>query len=591
MVKMTALIEHDLNPFTSVIDEQVTARRSWRETRKRQKWRCCRLKRKKELTMASTEPRFRCILTNDPEKEPSDENSLWLDQEEGKKSAFILPLDEASPLPHVAKPSHLLLQVDNKDTFLFGGIEIVTNARNIEIYLTGEDGKETYLTTSRGLIVTDSNDADTYRFKCLVVCPGGPRPVTRVHFKLLSLKPASCTGATLYLLKLKGRLPPSTAQQQSTEAQATDDAATDSTTRQAAPQPSASVAPSSSPALTQADMGQAMMGVSLLVRSVETSLLESVQSSLDKMERKFDARFNRLEYMLLQQQQQALEQKQTQQEQLNTLKNDFMMQLKEQHSETVELLGSLHGQLAAQQEESSRERIKEVPAVMSDEASDGAEELKASSCEEGTGQVEIPVESTKERADGSDHTGDAASEAKVPDVDLNQSKDEDAGNGAEEGAQSETQQHESVDDQESSQPDVDESNKVVVEAHHENVSESRGIAEADDIDPGEKSIYTEKESTTLDQYGQEGNSDEDVGAKSSAVEPTDEASAPIETQTESSDTTNEDEEAVTSSPLPEKRPVMESRNDAVEIPDLLSSELPPATEPSPTENENKDNPD
>ena len=285
------------------------------------------------VVFIQTEPRFQCILTNDSETEPDNTEPLYFKQEEGKKSSFLLNLDDGATT--ISKPAQIVITSVPQDKFLFGGLELVSNARNVEIYLTDQDDKEAYLTTCRGIV---AGDAIANTFKCLVVCPGGPRPVLRVRLKLLSLKPESCTGASLHLIKLKGRLPPPKEPQQ----EATTDASS-AMSRQAPPPPTNNTP--ASPALTQGDMGAAMAGVSMLVRSVESSLLQSVQASLDRMEKKFDARFDRIEQYLMLQQQQALIQQQQQQERYNTLQSQQMVQMKEQQNELVSLIGSLQAQL------------------------------------------------------------------------------------------------------------------------------------------------------------------------------------------------------------------------------------------------------
>jgi hypothetical protein len=281
------------------------------------------------MALSSSVPRFQCILTNDPEKASSD--PLCFEQEEGKKSSFFLELDDAAG--EIQKPAHVILQ--GGDSFLFGGLEFVSNARNVEIYLT-ENDKETYLTTSRGLLAGD----DPYRFKCIVVCPGGPRAVARVHLKLLSLKPESCTGATLHLMKLKGRLPPPKQEEGNTQkTSATKSATTSSRSTDTAP-----------PGLTQADMGAAMTGVTMLVRSVESNLLESVEGSLDKVEKRLGARLDRIEQYLVMQQQAALLQQQQKQRRFEDMQNQMMLQMKQHQSEMTSLITSLRARVAQPKE-------------------------------------------------------------------------------------------------------------------------------------------------------------------------------------------------------------------------------------------------
>lgn len=519
---------------------------------------------------SSTSPRFQCILTSDPEKFPENDAPLWFDQEKGKKSSFLLQLDNHAN--QIAKPAHVILKGSHKDVFLFGGLEIITNARNIEIYLTGEDGKETYLTTSRGLLV--AGDDDPYRFKCLVVCPGGPRPVTRVHLKLLSLKPASCTGATLHLVKLKGRLPPPKQQQETNENDGAKSAANADNNK--------SPAPAASPGITQADMSNAVVGVSLLVRSVETSLLQSVQASLDRLERKFDARFDRIEQYMVMQQQQALVQQQQQHEQYTEMNNQIMTQMKEQQSEMVALMGSLHAQLAIQGDRRDETNDVDVETHAAELTTSRAEvgNLEALEQErsEPSGKESIEAEKfaatattepPQQQASDID-TCDAATE-EVPVVTEVVTKQEDSDQNSEERIQSEMKREGRAEEEpQAAVEDAVESEQVKeentadeadtdgdVEMELSKCNSEEGNDDGARISQSDSEPRDETETPLVETSG--GNTDGKVGERTAETE-----------EQESKCVSDKGSESATDFPAPEVRPVMNQRDDAIEIPDLLS---------------------
>lgn len=520
--------------------------------------------------------RFQCVLTNGPEKEltANNENVLWLEQEEGKKSSFVWRALDDTTKREITKPSHLLIQTSSKSTFLFGGLEIVTNARNIEFYLTGEnddDGKETYLTTSRGLQV--ANEDDAHRFKCLVVCPGGPRPVTRVHLKLLSLKPASCTSATLYLLKFKGRLPPPKQQQQQEEV-----TRNDVSRQQAATQPAAAAAAPVSPGLTQADVSHAMTGTSLLVRSVETSLQQSIQDSLDKMQQHFDARFNRLEqYMVLQQQQQ--------QQDYTEMQNQLMNQMKEQHGELMTLMGSMNAQQLATAPQERNDSVVEQAVVVKDEASNLNEDARKEGVDSDN---EEPINENRAAEPVAIETPQKqATDSKIDEAATKEEADaEDTEDDAQvkERTQCEMQEEDYI-EQDSRAVEEEECNDKAEGGANDDDAAALDLEAAEkksDVDQAEREVVVVKDGVKDDVVG---NSD-DAAVVQADSEPTAETETSddtigqdsddkqeLPTETDEADSTSlpdEHTESASDAAVPEKRPVMENRDDAIEIPDLLS---------------------
>ena len=79
---------------------------------------------------------------------------VFLFQEEGKKSSFLLEPDKdndlANPFYSVQKTPNIVIEHTN-GTFFLGGLQLVSTAKSVEIYLTDKEGKETYLTTSKAI--------------------------------------------------------------------------------------------------------------------------------------------------------------------------------------------------------------------------------------------------------------------------------------------------------------------------------------------------------------------------------------------------------------------------------------------------------
>ena len=135
----------------------------------------------------------------------------------------------------IEKPAHIYLSVfklmsstkqnhhTNSNGYIFGGLEIVSNSRNIEAYTTDKDGKESYLLTSRGAPLHDKksikNNSPTSQtakenklndiewHSCIIVHPNGPSEISNLKLKLLSLRSPKFQ-AIVKIFKLKGKLPP-----------------------------------------------------------------------------------------------------------------------------------------------------------------------------------------------------------------------------------------------------------------------------------------------------------------------------------------------------------------------------------------------
>jgi hypothetical protein len=189
--------------------------------------------------------------TGKAEDQDNRDKHFWLVNEKDKKASFYLDFCDTGEsgdtvdAPHssisIDKPCHLLLEChDWKNSitikegakegtaapcchpWLFGGAEIHSNSRNIEVYaVTAEKGtieNEEYWQTCRGNLVeleekNGENDigADILKREEIyktIVLPPTAKPITilRLHLKLLSLRPAKCTVGSIFLLKVKGRI-------------------------------------------------------------------------------------------------------------------------------------------------------------------------------------------------------------------------------------------------------------------------------------------------------------------------------------------------------------------------------------------------
>jgi hypothetical protein len=223
--------------------------------------------------------------------ETSNNNKLQLFRpDETKKSVFWLdaPDPATADSNSVKAPAHCYIEHSQSTIFFLGGFQLVSNAKTVEIYtVSADNNKEDYLTTSRGIPSQETPGS----FKVMCVVPGGPRPIVRLHLKLLSLKQAppsteSVSMAKLVSIKLTARIP----------------AAQSAGPPQSAPQPSktdTSTAPSlasmmnttstlpeqhqQAPGPTMDDVGAAMAGVSFMVRSTEDRLVETMQVGLSQL--------------------------------------------------------------------------------------------------------------------------------------------------------------------------------------------------------------------------------------------------------------------------------------------------------------------
>jgi hypothetical protein len=270
---------------------------------------------------------------------------VLLSQETGKKSSYLLQRKEGHHVENadadakdnidwysIPKPAHLIVEhakypstttESNKDcTFFFGGLQLVFNSKNIEIYMTSPGGKETYLMTCKGIPhklnekENVSKESESIRPKvvewrrALCVVPGGPRCISCLRIKLIgSTSTTDSTIIKVRYMKLTARimnhspsstrtptlkLPiPTTNPQEvgrnlpsfnpSMFASAT--TTTDSTSN-------------SEPPLTQKDLGAAMAGLSFMARKTEENMAELFKQQSKKVEGHLESYFTRMEMQM-----------------------------------------------------------------------------------------------------------------------------------------------------------------------------------------------------------------------------------------------------------------------------------------------------
>jgi hypothetical protein len=250
-----------------------------------------------------TGPELHCVFLNDdPSKVnvsslETETNTATLSQDVGKKSSFLLPVSPNNDHYAIPKPAHMILEyrVDGQpQIFYLGGFQLVSNARHVEVYMSDQEGKETYLMTCKGITF----DEDYH--KAVSVVPGGPRAITRLHIKLLSLRPMGET-AKLQSLKVTARCPESASSSGETTA-------TPTSGNKTVPAPSSPMRPRSStvatsyssPPLTQSDLGAAMASMSIMARSTESSIEKSLQDRFASMEENLGVRWTKMEHHILQ---------------------------------------------------------------------------------------------------------------------------------------------------------------------------------------------------------------------------------------------------------------------------------------------------
>jgi len=217
--------------------------------------------------------------------------------EKDKKSSFIFEACSSdTDITTIEKPCHLIIDCSSSDgnhvgsiDWLFGGLEIHSNSRNIEVYAVpeGKDfGGHEYWQTYRGSKVEDAPDSASNNLKDdlgeelyhTIILPPASKPATikSLHLKLLSLRPAKCTRAFVKKLKLKGRIPEAS--------KSSSDAETGSSTHQVqenmlTKQKQASPRSTPSPDSTE-DLSKAISGLVMMIQTIQSNMESSIQSTI-----------------------------------------------------------------------------------------------------------------------------------------------------------------------------------------------------------------------------------------------------------------------------------------------------------------------
>ena len=243
------------------------------------------------------EPQFRCFMMSGDQTEPKEE--ILFRQDPAKKSSFHLNSRVVNETP---KPAHLVIEYRSNSSrslpFFLGGFQLVSNAKNVEVYLTEEkSGKESYLMTCKGIFFEEGENGEQW-LKILSVVPGGPRAVTRLHIKLLSLQPKDEASGRLASLKITARLP-------KVEAQPELNTPTSGQSNNFAPNASvrepshASSAANGSIPLTQADLGAAMASMSMMARATEDSVTKAMATQFQHLEQNLEAKWTRTDQHII----------------------------------------------------------------------------------------------------------------------------------------------------------------------------------------------------------------------------------------------------------------------------------------------------
>lgn len=126
----------------------------------------------------------------DERKEAAMDNDIRLEKDETHNSYHYTTLVEI-----VDKPALIVIdscQVKGSDlsgstetvSFMFGGMDMISNCRTVEMYVIDIQAKETYVTTSRGVKLPSDPNGNEW-FHNVATRPGGPQHVMAVKLKLI----------------------------------------------------------------------------------------------------------------------------------------------------------------------------------------------------------------------------------------------------------------------------------------------------------------------------------------------------------------------------------------------------------------------
>ena len=235
--------------------------------------------------------KVRCKLANDLDPNlDANHKTFFCTQEENKKSSFVYNTDGLAT-SKLEKPCHLIIDCSPTEQtdvgsveWLFGGLEIESNSRNVEIYAVVE-GKEfanrEYWQTQRGTRLETETTSGEEIYSTIVFPPDSkPIVVKSLHMKLLSLRPAKCTELNIERLKVKGRIPEGEiveAPKANVPVSATQ-----------GPPINANISPiqpNNAVDASTAQIGKAVSAITMMLQSMESKMSSSVQSTIGEFQK------------------------------------------------------------------------------------------------------------------------------------------------------------------------------------------------------------------------------------------------------------------------------------------------------------------
>jgi len=233
----------------------------------------------------------------------AESKTFYCNPEENKRTSFIFQdCQSNTEISRIEKPCHVILDCSNSDEdplgaidWIFGGLEIQSNARNIEVYAVpiGKDfGDREYWQTHRGSkieIESARHSADDggdekaalsdELYQSIVLPPDSkPTAIKSLHLKLLSLRPTKCSEAFVKVLKVKGRIPEtmtsSAAEMGSSSSQVQDEIQITSE----------KIPPKSVSSVDSAEqISKAISGLAMMIQTIQTSMKSSIQSTIGEI--------------------------------------------------------------------------------------------------------------------------------------------------------------------------------------------------------------------------------------------------------------------------------------------------------------------
>jgi len=229
-------------------------------------------------------------------------SSKTFQPDQGKKSSFLL--EESFT---ITQPAHLTIECFSATSFdanifVLGGFQLVSNAKQVEIYTTDQVGKETYLMTSKGVQSEKGENGEEWK-KAVCVVPGGPRPILGLKIKLSSLLPKESNEAMVKSLKLTARYQevlPAMTQPKTPIVEVSNTGVAPTVPRTGSGLPSSGTVnvPASS-GITDADLRAAMGSLSIMARTTESAIESSMTEKFHVFDGIMQQRFTILQQNLI----------------------------------------------------------------------------------------------------------------------------------------------------------------------------------------------------------------------------------------------------------------------------------------------------